>query len=46
MLHITHQGEKPPDALPIEWLDTHDDIVEEHGELIDNLIAISLEDRN
>lgn len=43
---ITHQEGKPPDALLIEGLDTHNDLVEECQELVDDLIPISLEDGN
>lgn len=40
---IAHQGGKPLDALLIKGLDTHDDLVEECGELANDLIPISLE---
>ena len=42
----TLQGVRPPEALPIEGLDTYDELAKECIEPIEHLIPIPLEDGN
>lgn len=44
--HIVLQGTKAVDAYLVEGLDTHDELAEQQGESIEDLISIPLADGN